>query len=704
VTPRPSVLGRVGAVAGATALVWALGLSSATGARAQVTSTTVATPPQPPAGLSLVSQTTWVPLRHTFTMTLHVDNERLAAEPGASIAISVFQSAISRNGFDTVINNGDLGSTLAVPNPISLSTLEPDARGNVSIVFGLPGSGTQPLLRITRPGVYPVKVQLVNTGVASGSFVTWLVAVDGATPRPIEKKLSVAFVWQAVTDPIVLPDGSDDPRVVAQMAPGGRLDRIANFLAHTTGFRMSLVVGPETAVAWKRLAAHQPTVKQSFDRVRTAALQPTTEVLPAPYVPIDTASLVAAGLGQYLPDEYTTATTALRSAFGENPSASSQSAFVDPAPTTDAAVNELRPMLIDRVGVRDQALVPVIHPFTPAQAFVLDTAGGGVYRAVSTAPFVEDLFNGSDPPALRAERAIASLAEIAYETPSIARGIVIAPPARWTPDLPTMETVVAAMRTLPLVQSATLDDLFSTISNDQQLGTDVHRRLVAAVPPPTPVDADEYQNAASQLAAFRDVVGAKDPAVVAGEASLLTALSTSITPARAHAELAQIEQAVQSFTAGVTADAKRITLTSRRAAVPLSFENALKPARAVTVIVHLESAKLLFPKGADQSVTLRPGSNTVRFTVEARASGTFPMKISVTSPNGRLQFGAPVLVTVRSAVFGGWAVGVTVVALVFLAGWWANHLRRTRRSRRLAAPAASTTAGPTTAGPTTAPT
>ncbi len=54
------------------------------------------------------------------------------------------------------------------------------------------------------------------------------------------------------------------------------------------------------------------------------------------------------------------------------------------------------------------------------------------------------------------------------------------------------------------------------------------------------------------------------------------------------------------FTAGVTADEKRITLTSRRAAVPLSFENNLKPARDVTVRVHLESAKLAFPKGADQ--------------------------------------------------------------------------------------------------------
>jgi hypothetical protein len=91
---------------------------------------------------------------------------------------------------------------------------------------------------------------------------------------------------------------------------------------------------------------------------------------------------------------------------------------------------------------------------------------------------------------------------------------------------------------------------------------------------------------------------------------------------------------------------------------------------------------MLFPKGSDLQIALKPGCNTVRFDVEARASGTFPMKITVTSPDGRLQFGAPVQVTVRSAVFGGWAVGLTVAALVFLAGWWANHFRRTRKNRR----------------------
>jgi len=672
-------------VSAATAMVLGAAVANPSGATGQETPTSTGTASNaaPPVGLSLVRQSTWVPLHGTFAMTLHIDDPALAARPNAAISIQVHPSTTSRSGFDDAIADRNLGGNLYLLPQIRLSSLQPDQRGDVSIAFGLSNSDVRPSIPLTRPGVYPLEVQLVNTGVASSSFVTWLVTVDTSSPNPIDKKLSVSLVWSVVANPIRMPDGSDDPSVVAELRPGGRLDKIANLLAESSGVSLSLVVGPETMEAWHRLAQRDAKIAKSFALVRAAATQSTTEILPAPYVPIDIAALDAAGLGSYLPNEYAIGSRALRAAFGTSPTTGAQSAFVDASTTSDAAISTLRQMAINGVAVRNQALIDVNHPFSPAQAFVLETTEGGS-RAVATAPFVEDLLNGPDPAALRAERVVARLAEIAYETPSIPRGIVLAPAPSWNPDLKTMETVVAALRTLPLVQSATLDDLFTTISNEQALGTTVQRRLLPAVPAPTPVSAADYENAANELAAYRSVVGRRDPTVVAGEAALLTALSTSISPDRASAALAKIDTAVHGFAAGVTADEKRITLTSRRADVPLSFENSLVPARDITVRVHLESAKLLFPKGADQLVPLKPGSNTARFTVEARASGTFPMTITVTSEDGKLTFGAPVRVTVRSAVFGGWAIGVTIAALVFLTGWWANHFRRSRRSRRLA--------------------
>ena len=194
----PRIWGRAGAVVAATALV----LTSAVPAHAQETTTTLAPKPLP-SGVSLVSQDPWVGLRQTFTMKLHLDSPTLAARPGAAIAITIYQSMTSRSSFDDVIANGDLGGTFWVPNKIAVSSLLPDAKNNVSIAFGLSGSDTRPTIGITRPGVYPVKVELVNTGIASGSFVTWLVAVD--TRSPFDKKLSVAFVLSAVADPMKLP-------------------------------------------------------------------------------------------------------------------------------------------------------------------------------------------------------------------------------------------------------------------------------------------------------------------------------------------------------------------------------------------------------------------------------------------------------------------------------------------------------------------
>jgi hypothetical protein len=685
-------LHRLAAVVGATAIL----VAGATGARAQESTTTAPPEPPLPQGLSLVSQNTWVGLRGTFTMRLRIEHPALAANPGAAIAVQIHASVTSRSGFDDAIANQNLGGTLYVPEQIRLATLPRIGPNDVAVTYGLTGSDVRPTIGISHPGVYPVEVQLVNTGTATKAFVTWLVVVDTGAARAIDKPLSVAFVLAAVADPMVLPNGADDPRVEKEMSAGGRLDKVAALLGPASGFRYSLVLGPETAQAWRRFGARNARAGTGFARVRASALRPSTEVLPTTFVPIDQSAVIAAGLGQYLPGQYSAGSAALHTALGASPSPTpAQSAFIEAAPTSDAVVNQLRQMLIDRVGVREQALIPVTHPFSPAQAFVLDTTGGES-RGIATAPFIEDLLTGPDPSALRAQRVVAALAEVAYETPSIARGLLVAPPEDWTPDVSMMRTIIDALRTLPLVQSATVDDLFSPggISTEQADNSDVQRRLMAATPPPTPVDPEEYETTASELSAYREVVGPNDPVVVDGRAALLRTLSTNISPDRAHAELAKIMGRIQAYTAGVTAEQKRITLTSRRADVPLTFENNVKPARAIKVRVHLDSTKLTFPNGADQEVTLRPGSNTIRFSVEARASGTFPMTITVTSPDGRLAFGQPVQVSVRSAVFGGWAVGLTIAALLFLAGWWANHFRRTRRGRKDARAQAGPTPAP----------
>jgi hypothetical protein len=640
------------------------------------------------AGVSLVSQNTWVRLRSTFTMDLHLDNPTIAARPGAAIAIRVHESASSRIGFDDVIANRNLGSTLYQPDPILVSSLPQDRDRNVRVTLGLSGSDVQPTIGIRQPGVYPVEVSLTNTGEPSGSFVTWLVAVAANEANPLGKKLAVSFGWSLVAPPAVLPDGKPDAGVVKQMQPSGRLDKIATLLARAGEFPYSLEVGPETAQAWQTLAQRDPEAAAGFTRVRRAASAATTELMPTSYVPINVAALEAAGMGSHLSEQYLLGANALKGALGVAPSEGTRSAFVNPV--SDAAVDRQRQMLADRIAVRDSALVPSTHRFTPSQTFVLATPGGRS-RGAATAPFLEQLLDGPDPAPLRAHRLIAALAEVAYETPGISRGVVLAAPQNWTPDLDVMTVVVEALRDNPLIRPTTLDDFFTFVSNEQDdADLDVERRLVPQPVAGMPLSASEYDEAVARLASYRTVVGTKDPAVVQGEQAIALALSTDLSSTQARAYLGGIDAAVQRFTSAITTDAKRVTLTARKATVPLTIVNHLEPARAVRVRVHLDSPKLLFPEGADKLVTLQPGNNTVEFELEARASGTFAMTIDVHSANGELAFGPPVRVSVRSAAFGGWAVALTVGAVVFLALWWAYHFRRTRRGRGLSsAPAPS---------------
>jgi hypothetical protein len=656
----------------------------ATRSSAATTTTTPGDPSEGPAGVSLASQSAWVPLAGTFTMFLHLDDPDLASRAGAAISVTVHESASTRSAFDAAIANDDLGGVVYQPDPLPVESLLRNAKGDVAVVFGLAGSGVRPTIGVSRPGVYPVEVALTNTGRPARSFVTWLITADTSGGRAIETRLLVSWILPVMANPTFYPDGSPDPAVVAQFEPKGRLDRISTVLARARGVPLSLVVGPETVESWERLAARDDALAPGLARVRATSRDAGTEILPGAYVPIDDTALEAAGLGDRLPEEFVKGGNVVRSVLGTPTSTRTQGAFVDPV--DDAAIDRLRQMLVDQVAVRDTSLVPVAHPFTPAQTFTLQTAGG-TSRAVATAPFIEQLLESQDSSALKAARVLASLSEVAYETPGVARGLAVAETNAWTPDVTAMTTIMRALRNNPLLAPATLDRLITDVPLEEAQDAPRVRQLLPHTPAPTPVDPADFDRASSELAAYAGVVGADDPTVSDGTQALAVALATTITPDRAAAELSKVDGIVSSFTHGIATDAKRVTLTARHAKIPLSFQNNIKPGRTVKVRVHLDSAKLTFPDGADQIITLPPGSTTKRIPVVARASGTFPMTITLTSEDGRLAIGSPVRVTVRSAVFGGLAVGLTIAALLFLAAWWFNHVRRTRKARRAAATA-----------------
>jgi Family of unknown function (DUF6049) len=177
------------------------------------------------------------------------------------------------------------------------------------------------------------------------------------------------------------------------------------------------------------------------------------------------------------------------------------------------------------------------------------------------------------------------------------------------------------------------------------------------------------------------MVGANDPSVAAGKHALKLSLSTSNTRSQALAQLRTIHDNLREVTSGITTTVKTLTLTARRAKLPLSFQNDTNR-DGIRVRVHLDSPKLIFPEGNNVPLELPIGHTTKAIPVEARASGTFTLTVTLESIDGSYQLGPPTRVTIRSAVFSGIGIALTVGALLFLAGWWGNHFRRTRRGRR----------------------
>jgi hypothetical protein len=684
-------LARVGAAAAITAIVatstvapparaqtetGGTGTSGATGAPA--------TPPEPTPGVSLVSQPAWIAPDGVEVMSLHLDEPALARDPDAEVEVTVHGSVASRTEFNLAVSGEELGSTrsrLTFP----LSEVRLNRRGEFLVGFGLSGSGAEPQVGIDSPGVYPVEVGVIGTEANHSTFVTWMVVIDEESANA-SQPLRVSWIWQLTSPPLEMPSGGLDPERLAAMEPGGRLDELARLLARAGDFPLTLGIGPEMLQAWTAAAQTQPALQQGVARVRRAAQQPAVQLLPEPYVPIAGPTIEAEGLGDHLPDEYAEGSDAIDSVTGQIPDP--RTALVDPI--DEPTVARRTQMLVGRFVVRDGVLAPVSEARTPAQPFTLTTNTGSA-PAVATDSLLEFLLASPGTPALRAQRVMAALAEIAYEAPSQARGVVLAMPAEWDAPAAAVAILLEELARNPLVAPATLDTLFSDVAPaETEDGAPLQRRLAATVPPTDlPLLASEYAIAEEQLAAYTTIVGRDDPTVAAGERELLLALSTAQTRDEALAYLDVIGRRLGTLTAGVSTTAKAITLTSRRASLPLSFVNNTGRDN-IRVRVHLESPKLIFPKGNDVEITLPAGHWTAPtdrgapFPVIARTSGTFAMTITLQSADGSLAFGPPTRVTIRSAVFSGIGIALTLAALVFLAGWWGNHFWRSRRARKRA--------------------
>jgi hypothetical protein len=676
------------AAAFAVAALVALGASPAQAAPSA--STPAATPS---ARVSLLEQPAWVTLGGDVPLRLALSGSLSGLEARAII----HASSTSRTGFERSLDGNRLGSTVATAGaPAATLPFAPNGGRTLTLHLQDPNQPRDPnrvrlpLPRSSNTGVFPVEVELRDpeSGERVASFVTHLVAVAPAVNGArMGEPLNVAWMWQIAADPATESDGTLRSGFVDAVGPEGRLTRLADAAARATDVPLTLAPGPETLESWAQHAKTDAAAAPGLTSMRAAAR--TKQVLTGPYVPIDIPSLERAGLGDDAALELAQGSIALGNVLDTRLNGRTTNA----TPLDSAALARLELSQVDRVVVSPDSLVaPQQAPqFTPAQPFRLES-GGRPFSTVQTDDGLEHLLEGDGTPALRAADFLAGLAVVAIEQPNETRGVVIQMPPRWDPEPALLSAVLKGLADNPLIAPVTLDQLFAHVPLEQTKNGPVVREL-APLPASAPtVNPTRYRSTRHDLDAFATTVGAGDPQVTVGHRGLLISL-TSVWPGavgrrQSAARLDAIDHGIATFASLIQTPPSglTVTLTSRTANLPLSFNN--QTGKPVRLLITFQSDKLVFPNGNVKELDLPPRNTTKTFLVQTRASGTFPLNVSVTTRDGHLPLRAA-RYTVRSTVFSGVGVFLTIGAGLFLAIWWITHWRRSRRRPIRPAPIAT---------------
>ncbi len=647
-------------------------------------STTVArtTPAAPGPSITLTGQPAWTELGGDVAFRLALSD---ATAPSLEVRAIFYSATLSRIAFERSLDGDRLGRDV-VTRSIAVASMPVVGNDRIfSIGLQDPQLASDPArVRLSIPssaraGVFPVKLQLrePDSGRVLDDFVTPVVAVRpsvaGETPS---EPLQVASLWNVAAAPSPPTiDPGPDPALAAEVAPRGRLGRLATALGNVRDVAVTVVPNPGTVDAIRSQAAGDPRAAAVLTAIRSASQSALT--LSGPYATVDGPSLLRARLTDAFDASLTAGRTVLESTLR---------VAVDPtiAPVQPLDERTLAALRlgggVTRLVVEPGALAPADAPdqFTPTRPFRIDSAAGS-FDALEVNAITSDLLTRRGPDVLRAQQLLASLAVIALEQPNRTRGVIINTPLLWDVKSDRINAVLAGLRNHPLLRSAPAADLFripaATVKSKPYV-----RTLAPVSPPASPITQRSYARTSGAIDALASMIGSDRPIVNRLRAQVQLTIAgriprtgASVSQARVHL----IDDAVRTATGMITTRASRsVTLTSRRASVPLSIENASQ--RPVKVRVTLASLKLDFPKGSDQIVDLPPGNTTIQFDVEARASGTFPVLVTVGSPDGGLDL-QRARYTVRSSGVSGVGLVLTIGAGLFLAAWWLTHWRRSRR-------------------------
>jgi len=647
--------------------------------------------------LQLVHQDFTVPLDGPWRATLQFPAtfELASIDADTTVVVSDYQALTDRVAFwdardDAPVKRTDSFTVSLDPSAIDVhGTLT--STGQLTLVIPTESSKqTDGALRIKGAGVHPVTVEVRQGSSTVAALTTFLNSIDPAADST--DSLAIGVAMRATTVPVIANDGSIAVSAADRAAYTALADSLtaldtAGPPARSVPARSvpapSVEVDPSILQA---LATADPTL---FTRL--AGQLNSSTMVAAPRLPFDPSAKVPSA-------HASTYTTLLRD--GEDlltsilPNATVDRAVTfahSPVSTAGAMVQRdlgARLMVLP-YDVYDQLQGSLHGYFDTTQLVGLDLGDNTTLPAAVVDPWLaEQLAAPGADPMLRAVSIAAELSVLGGQIdttgePRSRHGIVLS-----TNDLAPIDPTVLGdlapiLAATPRVHLTDLSNFPRAIDTMMVDGS----ATTAKLPTEPTVDLsarfvliDEVGAATYSTASM---ITTEQP-VVAGWLTINRALpSTALSDAQAQEIVDALRSDFDRYrTCVVAPTVSGITLTGKKVSIPFSIMNSCDV--PITVLVHLDSPKIVFPDG-DQVVQLQPSGQT-RFVVraEARSNGQSSVFLRIFAPartDGEPPLTPQVVIAARVNSLAGIVQLITGGGLLVVLAWWLRHISERRKAR-----------------------
>jgi hypothetical protein len=595
-----------------------------------------------------------------FVLSVVDDDQRAALETDPSATLSIaFLSPITAR--DSVRKSFDSASATSVANvDIRVRQLARNAGGDFVAITSLVGS-----LRTLQQGVYPVRLRITRGGTVVSSKTTF---VNLFEPDADFQPLPVSTLVSVDSPPTMQPDGDTDVPVSAR----NQLGALAT-LAEAFDGPLSIHVAPQLVDGLRRSA--QPDDQALFARLITSFTR--HELLPSTYVSFDAASAYRNDMIEEFTEQLLEGEAVIDLANGDTPL--NRGVWVSRVPIDRDAVTILRQLGVQTVVVTPQASSTVGRLDSYVKPYRAPGSNPGLVVGLRTVdPSHAQWFTDQSREPLINAYALA--AEVLLQHRAIVdaggapsdRHVVISSANGNIAPLGMITPLTVALSRAPQLRMVPLSEASTNLVEATNVILSESNRVDLGV------RRDAMNTLRAEVASTSTMLSADAPQHRAWKVSLLAAATDTLTADQFEARQRGLRTQLRTLRNAVRIpEALTFTLGGRRSDLRMQVRNEAD--QPLSVLVTVASAKLQFPDGP-QLVNVPPRSSIdVVIPVVARANGTFPLEVVLSTPDGATNVGRRIQMTARVSALAGLGQVVTGAAILILLSWWVSHWRGKRR-------------------------